>query len=591
MAMSARIYGQQVRVRVPMAQQEEERMTKRRTGIWSVLALLAIASLLVGACSQAPAGQGTTTGGTTAGQADTNGTLTLNMGSEPDTIDPQKSSFVNEIGQASFVFEGLMSFDTKTSKPVPAAAAAAPKLSADGLKYTYTLRDGLKYSDGAALTAKNFEYAFLRGCDPAAAGDYAFVFYIIVGCEAYNTMDTKKATPAELAAARAKVGVKATSDKDIEFTLTDPAPYFVPITALWQGWPVRESDVTKGGDKWTEPATYIGNGPFKLSEWKHNEKMVFERNDNYRKKIQIKTITKVMINESAVAFAAYRNNELDMAGIGPTDLRTVEGDAELKAQVVELGGSCTFYYGFNVRRPPFDDVNIRMAFAKSFDRAAFVKDVQQGIGKAADGGFIPPGFPGYDNSDTTQKYDVAAAKALLDKASPASKAGLTGLKYTFSSSATNKARAEWAQGQWKTNLGVTVELDPVQSTAYTALFKKGQDSPQLFFLGWCADFPDQQNWHSTVFATNGISSARTGYSSKAFDDLTKQADKEADAAKRDSLYNQAGKQLSTDASAAWVFYDQSKYLVKPWLKGINPNPIDYGIPGFFSFETINVVKH
>src|SRR3982074_1642306 len=328
MAMSARMFGRLVCVRVPMAQQEEERMTKRRTGIWSVLALLAIASLLVSACSQTPAGtgpKGRPTGGTTA----RNGTLPLNMGSEPDTIDPQKSSFVNEIGQASFVFEGLMTFDTKTSKPVPAAAAAAPKLSADGLKYTYTLRDGLKYSDGTALTAKNFEYAFLRGCDPAAAGDYAFVFYIIVGCEAYNGMDTKKATPAELSAARAKVGVKATSDKDIEFTLTDPAPYFVPITALWQGWPVRESDVTKGGDKWTEPATYIGNGPFKLSEWKHNEKMVFERNDNYRKKIQVKTITKVMINESTVAFAAYRNNELDPTGLVPNLRPTVEGDADL----------------------------------------------------------------------------------------------------------------------------------------------------------------------------------------------------------------------------------------------------------------------
>src|SRR2546425_4741948 len=165
MAMSARMFGRSVRVRVPMAQQEEERMTKRRTGIWSVSALLAIASLLIGACSQAPAGQATTTGGSTApGAADPNGTLTLNMGSEPDTIDPQKSSFVNEIAQASFVFEGLMSLDTKTSKPVPAAAAAAPKLSADGLTYTYTLKDGLKYSDGSPLTAKNFEYAFLRGC-------------------------------------------------------------------------------------------------------------------------------------------------------------------------------------------------------------------------------------------------------------------------------------------------------------------------------------------------------------------------------------------------------------------------------------------
>ena len=566
-------------------------MTNRRTGLGSLLVLLAIASLVIGACTQTPTGQGTSTTGTTASNVDPNGAITVNMGSEPDTIDPQLSSFVGEIGVASFVFEGLMTFDTKTSKPVPAAAVAAPKLSADGLKYTFTLRDGLKYSDGGALTAKNFEYAFLRGCDPALAGAYAFVFYIIVGCEAYNSADTKKLTPAELSALRAKVGVKATTDKDIEFTLTDPAPYFVPITALWQGWPVRESDVTKGGDKWTEPATYIGNGAFKLSEWKHNEKMVFERNDNYRKKIQIKTITKVMINESAVEFAAYRNNELDMAAVSPTNLRTVEGDAELKAQILDVGGSCTFYYGFNVRRPPFDDVNIRLAFSKSFDRAAFVKDVQQGIGKAADGGFIPPGFPGYDNTDTEQKYDVAAAKALLDKASPASKAGLTGLKYTFSSTATNKARAEWAQGQWKTNLGVTIELDPVQSTAYTALFKKGQDSPQLFFLGWCADFPDQQNWHSTVFATGGVSSARTGYSSKEFDALTKAADKEPDTAKRDALYNQAGKLLSKDAQSAWVYYDQGRALIKPWIKGITANPIDYGIPGFFSLETIFVAKH
>lgn len=564
-------------------------MTKRRTGIWSVVALLAIASLLVSACSATPPGQGTTGG--TQSNVDPEGHITLNTSSEPDTIDPQKSSFVNEIAQAAFVFEGLMTFDSKTTKPVPAAAAAQPKVSADGLKYTFTLRDGLKYSDGLAMTAKHFEYGFLRGCDPTAAGDYAFVLYIIVGCEAYNHVDTKAATPAELSAARAKVGVKAISDKEIEFTLTDPAPYFVPITALWQGWPVRESDVTKGGDKWTEPATYIGNGPFKLTEWKHNEKLVFERNDNYRKKIQIKKVTKVMINEAAVSFAAYRNNELDLIGVSPTTLRTVEGDAELKAQMSDVGGSCTFYYGFNVRRPPFDDINVRMAFAKSIDRAAYVKDVEQGIGKIADGGFIPPGFPGYDNTDKEQLYDVAAAKALLDKASPASKAGLNGVKFTFSSNATNKARAEWAQSQWKTNLGVTVELDPVQSTAYSALFRKGLDSPQLFYLGWCADFPDAQNWHSTVWQTGGISAGRTGYSSKAFDDKTKAADKEGDAAKRDAMYLEAGKILSKDVPAAWIYYEAGKRLTKPWIKGIIDNPIDYGIPGYFSLETVYVAKH
>jgi oligopeptide transport system substrate-binding protein len=278
-----------------------------------------------------------------------------------------------------------------------------------------------------------------------------------------------------------------------------------------------------------------------------------------------------------------------MAGVEAPDLRTVEGDAELKAQLIDLGGSCTFYYGFNVRRPPFNDPNVRMAFAKSVDRQAFINDVQK-IGKAADGGFIPPGFPGYDNTDNVQKFDVAAAKALLDKASPEAKAGLTGLKYTFSSSNTNKTRAEWAQGQWKTNLGVTVELDPVQSTAYSALFKKGQDAPQLFLLGWCADFPDQQNWHSTVWATGGISAARTGYSSKSFDDKTKAGDKEGDAAKRDALYNEAGKQLSQDAPAGWIWYSAGKVLRKPWIKGITDNPIDY-FPGIFALENVFVAKH
>ncbi len=535
-------------------------MTKRRSGTWSASGLLVIIALVVSACTVAPSGQQQTGA---PSNVDPNGALVLNLGTEPDSTDPQFGTFTNEIAVMELVYEGLMTFDAVTNKPVPAAAAKMPEVSADGLKLKYTLRDGLKYSDGSALTAQNFEFTYKRACDPSAAGEYAFVVYYVVGCEAYNTMDTKKATPAELSAARAKVGVKALSATELEFTLTDKAPFFVSITALWVGWPARESDITKGGGKWTEPATYIGNGPFKLTEWKHNEKMVFERNDNYRKKIQIQKLTYQMINEASVSFAAYRNNEMDLVGVTAPDLRTVEGDPELKAQVVDNNGTCTNYYGMNSRRPPFDDPNIRTAFAKSFDRAALMKDVVQ-IGKVADGGFIPPSMPGYDNTDTTQKYDPAAAKALLDKASPASKAGLTGLKYTYSATAVNKTRAEWAQAQWKTNLGVTIELDPVQSTAYTALFKKGKDSPQLFLLGWCADFPDPQN--------------------------AKKADAETDPKKRDELYSQAGKMLSADAPAAWAWYSGSKILVKPWVKGISFNGLAQ-LPGLYKLEEMYIAKH
>jgi oligopeptide transport system substrate-binding protein len=586
MAMSARLPGPGAARGCPWHKQEGNRMTERRKGTWSVLGLLVIVALVASACTATPT-QTQQTG--TPSNVDANGALVLNLGTEPDSTDPQYGTFTNEIAVAELVFEGLMSFDAATSKPIPAAAAKMPDVSADGLKYTYTLRDGLKYSDGTALTAQNFEFTYKRACDPTAAGDYAFVVYYVVGCEAYNTMDTKKATAAELAAARAKVAVKAISNTQLEFTLTEPAPYFVSITALWVGWPARESDIQKGGAKWTEPATYIGNGPFKLTEWKHNEKMVFERSDTYRKKIQIKSLTYQMINEASVSFAAYRNNEMDIVGVTAPDLRTVEGDSELKSQVVDNNGTCTNYYGFNTRRPPFDDVNARLAFAKSFDRAALMKDVIQ-IGKVADGGFIPPSMPGYDNTDTGQKYDVAAAKAAFDKVSPASKAGFTGLKYTYSATAINKTRAEWVQAQWKTNLGVTIELDPVQSTAYTALFKKGKDSPQLFLLGWCADFPDQQNWHTTVWATGGFSADRTGYSSKAFDDLVKKADKEPNAKTRDDLYNQAGKMLSLDAPAGWAWYSGSKILVKPWVKGIAFNGLAQ-LPGLYKLEEVYVAKH
>src|SRR6195256_5736205 len=171
-------------------------MIQRRSGLWSILVMLVAVSMIVTAC------QGTTSPNTAsnASAIDPNGELNTNTGGEPDTIDPQKESFVNEVAQTMMVFEALMAFDPKTLKPVPGAAKDQPKVSSDGLSYTYTLRDGLKYSDGSALTAKDFAFGFTRLCDPNVAGEYAFTGYVIVGCEDWNGMDPKKATPAELAA-------------------------------------------------------------------------------------------------------------------------------------------------------------------------------------------------------------------------------------------------------------------------------------------------------------------------------------------------------------------------------------------------------
>jgi oligopeptide transport system substrate-binding protein len=530
-----------------------------RNRAWPLLSLMTLLAMVVGACTQ----QG---GGPTSGsdQADPNGEFVTNMAAEPDNIDPQQSQFVQEIGVNMKVFEALMTFDVTSHKPIPAAAKDQPKVSADGKTYTYTLRDGLKYSDGKALTANDFKYGWQRLCDPATAGGYAFTGYIVAGCGEWNGMDPKKDDPAKLTAAKtAFLNNIKVSGNDITFTLTDQAPYFNSIAALWVGVPAREDMVTKGAEKWTEPATFVGNGPFILSEWKHNEKMVFTRNPNFRTPTKVAKWTQVMINEGAVAFAAYRNNELDVYGISAEDLRTIDADADLKAQRVEGPGQCTYYIGYNTKKDPFTDKNVRVAFAKSFDRDAYISDVIK-IGKPALS-FITPGIPGNDPGDTFQKYDVSAAKAALAQASPAAQAALANVKITYNSSARNKTRLEWFQNQWKTNLGLNVGLDPVDSTTYTQLVKKAETTPALFLLGWCADYYDQQDWLTTVFHSQSTVT-RIGYSNPQFDKLVTDGDKEPDAKKRDDLYQQASRLLSQDAPAAWIYYDANPALIKPYVK-------------------------
>jgi oligopeptide transport system substrate-binding protein len=541
--------------------------------------------MLVAACTGQPGGGPATS----ADQPDPNGELITNTGTEPQTIDPNKASFSTEIEQIMSVYEGLMTLDPKTLKPLPAAAAKDPEISADGLTWKVTLRDGLKYSDGTPLTAANYAYGFARSCDPAVSIDYSFVLFVVVGCEAYNHMDPKASSAADLKAARDKLGIKTNGDKEIIFTLTEPAAYFASILYMWVGMPVRESDVVKGGDRWTEPATYIGNGPFILKEWRHNEKFVYEPNPNYRLgKPKLAKWTRVMIADGAVAFAAYRGNQLDEFAVAAEDLRAINADPELSKQVVDRVAAITNYYGFNVTRPPFNDVNVRLAFAKAFDREAYTRDILGGIGKSANAGFIPPGIPGYDEGDTAQKFDVAAAKQLLDKASPEARAALGAIKFTYSSTARGKTRAEWIQQQWEKNLpGVKIALDPVDPSAFSGLFKGGASgaSPQVFTLGWIADYPDQQNFHTVVFiGENGVHSRRTGFNNKEFNELVRAADKEKDTKKRDEMYQRAGRILSQEAPSAWINYSASKFLRKPWIKGVTDSSIDSTLSQFKQHE-------
>lgn len=510
--------------------------------------------------------------------------------SEPDIIDPQKSSFVDEIRFIMLNYLPLMTFNTDL-KPVPGSAESYD-LSEDGKTFTFHLRPDMKYSDGEPLTAANFEYAWKRLCDPTVAGDYASIAFPVVGCEEYfSAFDTGGLTvtdEAGLQGLRDAVGAKALDDNTFEITLKDAAPYFLNVAALWVGAPTREDLVESGGETWwSDPANFIGNGPFQLMEWENQSRVRFERNENYvLPKPKFEAIEGPMSDESNVVFEAYKAGELDISGVAAEDLQAVNGDPDLKAQLNESAGSCTFYIGFNLTKAPFDKMEVRQAFAMGLDREAYVRDILQGIGFPAQS-FIPPGFPGNDPNEKQWSFDATAAKALLDSV------GFDfnqEIKYTFGASSRGQARAEYLAAMLQNNLGVKITIDPVDPTVYTSLFKRDEDTPQMFLLGWCADYPDPQNWVSLVFQTGGIAADRVNYSSEELDKLTKQADAlPIDDPQRAQLYLDAQKILVKDAPVAFLYHDAGPFLVKPWVKGLHSTPLDY-FPGIFDISSIEIVS-
>jgi oligopeptide transport system substrate-binding protein len=542
----------------------------------------------------------TTGGGATAGTSSAvPGTLRMAIGAEPDNLDPQKASFVGEIQFIMLNWQALMTFD-HDMKPIPGAAESVDK-SEDGKTYTFHLRPNSKYSDGSPLTAKDFEFAWKRVADPRTEGEYQFI-----GCDiiqgynefAANVCQGKTITETEaldLDSLRDQLGVKALDDNTLEVKLVNPAPYFLSIAALWVGVPTREQDTQDETSLATGvPANYIGNGPFKLTAHQPDVSATFEKNENYQGPLGPVKIDKIemrVIKESQIAFQAYQNGELDINGVAPEDLSTVQNDATLSKEVVDMPNNCTFYLGFNNAKAPFDNIKVRQAFAQAIDRDAWVRDVQQGLG-APTQSFIPEGFPGYMKSDQWA-FDPEKAKQTLADAGYPNGQGLPEIKLTFSSSARNKVRFEWFANQFKQNLGIDAKLDPVDPTAYTALTKDPATVPQMFYLGWCADFPDPQNWLTAVFKTGGSSAARIGFSNQQYDQLVSQADVEQDPQKREQLYDQAQQLLIEQAPVVFISSSNSngnKVLVKPYVKGISSDTVtglDY-IPGFFNLANIEV---
>ena len=540
-------------------------MLKRFLFVFFALALVLSLALSAAGCSKE----------TAAG-----GVLRINLAGEPDTIDPNRASWADQLSVAGQCFEGLLGFTkdlelkADVAKQIPTTGNGG--ISEDGLTYTFKLRSDVTWSDGQKVTAGDFEYSIKRMLSPDLAADYASFYYDIVGAKDYNG-GTGSA---------ANVAVKAIDDTTLEIKLVKIRPTFLQLMALWPSWPVREDIITQYGSQWTEPPHYIGNGPFLLTEWVHQDHMTFEANPNYwGKKPKLTEIDYKMITDPNAELAAYKNGELDMSRVPTGSEKTIMADSVLNAQTIRYYDLTTFAFQFNVTKAPFDNKLVRKAIATGIDRVSFIDQVRRGIGKAATS-WIPPGMPGYDaNLGSEYQFDAAKAQQLLTDAGYPNGAGLPAIKFSFTDSAGNRLIAEFLQGQMKTNLNINITLDPMESSAFQAFVNAEQH--QWAWFGWGADYPDPDNWLPEIFGT-GAGNNHTAYSNPAFDTLCADAAQELNNTKRLEKYAEAQAMIIDDLPIVPMFFRERFWLVSPSVKGLITTGLDHQLPGDLNYTEVHM---
>lgn len=513
-------------------------------------------------------------------------TLNFLTQGEPDTLDPNRASFAYAVDGAAVrqVFEPLLRFD-QNLVPQPAAAASY-EVSADGLTYTFHLRADGRWSDGQPVTAAQFAYSWKRLLDPTLHAEYAALFVDagIVGADDYNR---------GRATARG-VGITAVDDLTLQVRLTQPFGALPDLAALWVGAPLREDVVSSDPDGWaSDPATYVGNGPFVVSDWVHQDHITLAPNPHYVAHLgwPKPTLTRVTLTMGTNAQADYSafvgGASRGWVVVPDAEVNHVLNDASLSSEARQYNELTTFWLQFNQARPALSNVLVRRALSQAIDRVALVRDLAAGVSVPTTS-VVPPGMPGFeDGLGKELGFDPDGARALL------AQAGLTSvepLRFSFADTSSNRRRAEYLRAQWLDNLGIDVQLDGMDQTAYEQALDAGDYD--LAFGGWNADYPDPRDWLGLVFGCKATFN-KFNYCDPSFDQLVARADLGGSLPDRLQLYAQAQTLLLQDLPVAPLFVRGRLVLIKPWVQSTDGGPLVVtpldGYPGSLFLDRVQIL--
>ena len=530
--------------------------------------------------------------------------ITVQIGPNPETLDPALNSAVDGGNMLITLYETLLIIDEDNK--VQPGQAEKYTVSEDGLTWTFTMRDGLKWSDGTELNAKDFEYTFKRLTNTELAAPYAET--VIGMVEGYQDAignpdeDGKPTTTPD----PDKLNVVASEDgKTLTVKLAYPCSYFDKIVAFGTMSPVQKATVEANGDSWaTKPDTYVCNGPYMITEWTPRERIVCKKNPNYKggwdsKRIVNNKLTFLLLENSSASFTAYNSGEAQLIKDVPTEeiptLKKAADGGDFYVDTI-LG---TYYLSMNLNKAPFNNKNVRKALNLAIDRDYIANTIMQGTYSPAYN-FAGPGVVDnegmfFDNavkenggetyiSKDYQANLEEAKKALAEAGYPDGKDFPT-ITYSTNDAGYHKAVAEYLQSAYA-QLGITMKIDIVEWSSFTPQRRAG--NYDMARNGWVMDYNDASNMLELFVSTNGNNDGK--YNSSAFDaDIANS--KVADSAAHFAALHAAEKTMMEDYACIPVAYYNDFWLQKPELKGVWHSPYGYWYFQYATLEKKFLLRH
>lgn len=486
----------------------------------------------------------------------------MNLGTEPPDLDPAKTDDLTSFSVLLPLFKGLTQLDEHMK--VQPAMAERWEITPDGLHYVFHLRLDAQWSDGKPVIAQDFVYAWKRALDPMLGAPYVFFLYELKNGKAYYEHQISDFN---------QVGVHAPDAHTLIVDLQRPTPFFLQLAAEPVMLPLRQDIVEKYGDSFTEAGHLVSNGAYQLAQWQHEEKIELTPNPYFyekdpTKRPAVKAIDMLMINDANTSVVMYENNELDFiettTSMPSFDVRRLRKSPDCHTSMLHRIN----YFGFNVKKPPFNNPKVRQAFAYALDRSYYPKLMQSGQKPIAS--WISPGLLGY-NPNLGLQFNPQKAKQLLAEAGYPNGKGFPTVRLSFPTQYEVQKEAEIAQALWKKNLNVDIRLDNMEWKVL--LSKLDEDPPELFRLGWFVDYPDADSYMGVFLSDSGNN--HTQWKSKRYDELVQRAVITLNPMERQKLYDEAQRLLlERDTVIVPIYVAEKTYLVKPVVHNLTISPLN-----------------